>query len=315
MSIAFNRFYDSQLVKGNQEETIRAYKTHLNQFLYFANDIEIETITYELYCDYILHLRKRKKQLSSVTIHSYANSLKCFLTFLYDNNLIKNNISADIKKLPKQLYKVPRIISAEQMRIIIDDLDLRDKLDSRNALIFVLCFDVGLRLSELVRLHVEDLDFNNKLIRVTGKSNKQRNVPMTDTIEFYLCNYLDFYRYRERGQLLLNVHDKNITKNAIRILFKKTKIKYHLTDFHPHLLRHSFATLYLVNGGDSLTLQDILGHSTLEMTRRYVHLSNSLKMSEQKIFCPLSNTKIIKKETPYINVRSPTKIIYPSHFR
>ena len=119
----------------------------------------------------------------------------------------------------------------------------------------------------------------------------------------------------QRGQLLLNVYDEPMKKSAIRTLFKRTKIKYNLTDFHPHLLRHSFATLYLVNGGDSLTLQDILGHSTLEMTRRYVHLSNSLKMSEQKIYCPLSASKIIKKETPYINVRSPTKFIYPRQFR
>lgn len=312
ISEALNCFYNIQLVRGNQLDTIRAYKSHLKPFIKYTNDTDIKNIDYEMYCNYIIHLRdtRYRRKLSSVTIHSYANSLKCFLRFLYENKLIENNIAYEIKRLPKQLYTIPKIIAPEQIQIILNNLNLKNKIDSRNALILVLCYDIGFRLSELIRLNVQDLDFDNRLIRITGKANKQRNVPMTDTIKYYLFNYLSFYKRREKGQLLLDWFDKPIKKSAIISWFKRTKKKYNLISFYPHLLRHSFATLFLKNGGDSIILQDILGHSTLEMTKKYIHLANSLNMSSQKMYSPLSQSKKIKKETSYQTVRSPTNIYF-----
>lgn len=290
-SEALEKFYKLQLVKGNQEATVKAYKTQLMPFQKYSNDVEITKIDYNMYCDYILHLRKQKRKLTTVTIHSYANALKIFLKFLHEENMIKKDIAAEIKKLPKQLYMIPRIISPEQIQKIFVDCKMQDKIQCRNALIFALAYDVGLRLSELIRLQVVDFDFDNWIIRVTGKWNKQRNVPLTDTILYYLQKYLEFYPGRTAGQLLLSNNDLPITTSAIRTMFKRVKKKYGFSEFHPHLLRHSFATLFLKNGGDSLVLQDILGHTTLEMTKRYVHLANSIRMAEQKIYSPLAKSR------------------------
>jgi len=291
ISEALEIFYKAQLVKGNQETTVQAYKSQLQPFLNYTNNIEISKLNYELYCDYILHLRNQKRKLSTVTIHSYANALKIFFNFLYEEKIILQNVAAEIKKLPKQLYTIPKIITPEEIQKIFNESDLKNKMHCRNVLIFVLAFDSGLRLSELIRLQIQDFDYINRLIRVTGKWNKQRNVPLTDTILYYLQEYLKFYKYRDTGQLLLSNRDLPITNSAIKTLFKRIKKKYNFAEFHPHLLRHSFATLFLKNGGDSLVLQDILGHTTLEMTKRYVHLANSIKMAEQRKYSPMTKSK------------------------
>ena len=311
LSNSIDLFCNEQLIRGNADYTIKSYKSHLAAFIKFTGNIDIKELSYDLYCKYIIYLRNSIKNLSTVTIHTYANSLKCFFTYLYQNNLIDTDISYNIKKLPKQIYKIPNIISIDVMRKIINDFDLRCEIDTRNALILVLAFDSGIRLSELIRLKIDDLDLNNKTIRVTGKNKKQRNIPLTDTIEFYLLNYLDFYKFKNTGPLLVNSRSEPIKRSAIISLFRRIKAKYNLKDFHPHLLRHSFATLFLKNGGDSLVLQDILGHSTLEMTRKYVHLANSIKMSEQKKYSPLSQED--KKRTSYPKVRSPCLISLSPH--
>lgn len=290
---AFGLFYNNLLVKGRSLNTIDAYKSQLCPFLKFTGDIEISEISYNLYCDYIIYLRN-KKNLSSVTIHSYANSLKVFLNFLYRHHYIKKDIASEIE-LPKQFRKEPAILSPETISIILNDFDINDKIGCRNILILVLAFDCGLRLAEMVRLQIEDIMFDLKLIRVSGKGSKHRILPMSDALEFYLNRYLSFYENKKIGQLLVSRLDENISIFAISSLFKRIKKKYKLPKFNPHLLRHSYATLYLVNGGDSLSLQQLLGHTTLNMTSRYVHLSQSMKLLQQKQYSPLSNYMDNKK--------------------
>lgn len=141
----------------------------------------------------------------------------------------------------------------------------------------------------MVRLNIQDIMFDLKLIRVSGKGSKHRLLPMSDSLEFYLTRYLSFYDNKKYGQLLVSRFDENITVSAISSLFKRIKNKYNLPKFNPHLLRHSYATLFLVNGGDSLSLQLLLGHTTLNMTSRYVHLSQSMNLLQKKQFSPLSN--------------------------
>ena len=172
--------------------------------------------------------------------------------------------------------------------MILNTMDRSSVLSVRNSLIIVLCYDCGLRLSELIRLKVNDFDIENRVIRVTGKWNKQRNVPLTLTVKKYYKLYLQMTNSRVKGNLFLTKDNKPIEKDCITTMFKRIKKRYNLQDFHPHLLRHSFATLFLLNGGDSLVLQEILGHTTLEMTKKYVHIANSIDISKNNIYSPLS---------------------------
>lgn len=285
-SEALKIFYESQILSGNQKATINAYKSHLKVFQDFCNDCDLSLLSYDTYCKYIIFLTESKK-ISSVSRYDYARDLKIVLKFFYNKKLIKTDIAAKIVKLPKFNYLIPHIISADLIKKILNGFNLSNVLDVRNALIITLCFDCGLRLSELIRLQVNDFDLENHVIRVTGKWNKQRNVPLTLSVTHFYNLYL-FFNFRSSGQLLLNSSNSPITKECIRSLFRKLKAKYKLQEFYPHLLRHSFATLFLVNGGDALVLQQILGHSTLEMTKKYVHIANSLNIARYNIYSPLS---------------------------
>lgn len=283
---ACNKFYYYQKVIGNQNATVNAYKSHLKPFEIFCNNCCISKINYKMYCDYIIFLSTRK--ISSVTIHDYARDLKILLKFLYKHKYIKKDISYQIEKLPKRKSHIPKIVNPNIIKKILLSANEKNVIDVRNCLIIVLCFDCGLRLSELVRLKVNDFDLYNRVIRITGKWNKQRNVPLTFTVLKYYQNYLILSDNRKNGQLFLTDKKEPITTECIRTLFKHVKKKFNLQDFHPHLLRHSFATLFLLNGGDALVLQEILGHTTLEMTKNYVHIANSINIAKNSIYSPLS---------------------------
>ena len=283
---ALNLFYKEQLLRGNQVATIKAYKSHLKVFQEYCCNCDLECLSYEMYCDYIIYLTN-SKNISSISRYDYAKDLKIVLKFFYKKKLIQNNIAANIEKLPKFNYLIPRIISVDCIVNMLNNFDMTNVLDVRNALIIALCFDCGLRLSELIRLQVNDFDLENLIIRVTGKWNKQRNVPLTWSVADFYIKYLNF-NYRLSGQLLLDLKNNPITKEAIRSLFRKLKKKYQLQEFYPHLLRHSFATLFLLNGGDALVLQEILGHTTLEMTKKYVHIANSINIAKSNVYSPLS---------------------------
>lgn len=283
---ACNKFYYNQQVIGNQNATVNAYKSHLRPFEVYCNNCDVSKINYKMYCDYIIFLND--KNISSVTKHDYARDLKIVLKFFYKNKIIKNDVASQIEKLPKRKSLIPKIVSVNIIEKILNDVKENNILHVRNALIICLCFDCGLRLSELVRLNVNDFDTDNGVIRVTGKWNKQRNVPLTETVLYYYEKYLNF-NSRKKDAIFLSSKNEPITTSCIRTIFKRLKKKYNLQEFHPHLLRHSFATLFLLNGGDALVLQEILGHTTLEMTKNYVHIANSISIAKNKRYSPLAN--------------------------
>lgn len=196
---ACNKFYYNQLVIGNQKATVNAYKSHLRPFEIYCNNCDVSKITYEMYCDYIIYLSN--KNISSVTKHDYARDLKIVLKFFYKNKIIKNDIASKIEKLPKRKSLIPKIVSVNIIEKILNDGNQNNILHVRNALIICLCFDCGLRLSELVRLNINDFDTNNGVIRVTGKWNKQRNVPLTETVFCYYQEYLKFNPRKTRCYL------------------------------------------------------------------------------------------------------------------
>ena len=294
-SEACERFYLYQQVIGNQVATVKAYKSHLKQFELFCCNCDVSELDYQLYCDYVISLLNKK--ISSVTIYDYTKDLKILLKFLYKNGLLAKDIAYQIEKLPKRKKIIPKVIPVDTIRLILRTAKRNDVLHTRNCLIILLCYDCGLRLSELIRLQLNDFDLQNNVIRVTGKGNKQRNVPLTSIVLKYYKKYLRMTCYRNCGQLLLSANGRIITVDCITTLFKRLKKKYKLEDFHPHLLRHSFATLFLLNGGDALILQEILGHTTLEMTKNYVHIANSLNIACNRCYSPFSCNSVINAKT------------------
>ena len=188
--------------------------------------------------------------------------------------------------------------------IILSDIDINRLINSqnvftltglRNLLIISLMLDCGLRLSEVAKLKLCDIIIDRKLINVDGKGQKERLVPMSDTTIHYYNMYVSMLERRLNrslftGEILLKTKNlQDISKNSIALIFKRLKKKLKMDNLHPHLLRHTFATLFILNGGDIVTLQMILGHTTLEMSLQYLHLAKQLQLAEQSRFSPLTN--------------------------
>lgn len=193
--------------------------------------------------------------------------------------------------MPKYQKKVINILSDSQIKEIIDFYDINDYIGCRNLLAICMMLDCGLRVSEVSNLCFSDFDVDRRCIIVNGKGQKQRFVPFTD---FTLKLYLKLHLLSSNKYPFCDIFGNRLNTNGIIQIVKRLKKSLGYTNLHPHLFRHTFATLYLLNGGNPLSLQIILGHTTLYMTENYVHFANELMISKQKQFTPLSQSKFIR---------------------
>lgn len=288
---ALNRFINYQLALGNTEKTVKAYISHINQFITYMNNSNIKNVNYNDYENYIIYLRTKK--IESVTIHSYAQSLKTFLRYCYENGFIKENIYERIK-LPRYKKKAIEILSENGIDKLLNYFVPYSFLGARNNLIIILMLDSGLRLNEVVNLSMIDFNIEKRLIKINGKGQKQRYVPLTDRIYEAFKDYIACfdYKFAPLHQLFVDINGFPINQECIKSFFRRMRKDLQMPKLHPHLLRHTFATLFLVNGGDPLSLQLILGHTTLTMTQKYVHFVAEMQLVNTMKYSPLSAKKL-----------------------
>lgn len=254
------RFLTDQKNRGNSPATVNFYRENITLFFcWYSGDIGSFTIDDIFsYLDFL-----RQKGNASTSIATRYRALRAFFNW-YDPAVFSGSHT------PKSKKSVIRILSEEEIRRLISVVFGRDKL------LIMLYLDTGLRLSEALRLRRCDV-FSNYIIAL-GKGDKERIVPLSP--EFAkLFNVFS-------GCSSEPVFD--MSKNAVRLLFQRLKRRADIPRLHCHLLRHTFATMYLVNGGDPITLQSILGHESLEITKRYVHLAETFKLKAGNKYSPLS---------------------------
>lgn len=280
---ALNKFILDQELKGNSPETIIYYKKRIGYFVEFCHNKSIEDLSIDDYNSYALSLIKRKK-LSTYTIKTTLNASKIFIKYICVTFLDK-----DFYKLIKP-YKCDKktivVLTDDQIRRILNYYD-NSYYGRRNILIISLMLDAGLRVSEVCNLKFSDFIISRRLIKVFGKGHKERLVPMTDSIFRYYCQY--YYLRDNHSSYLFEENNENITPSGISQVIRRLKKNLSFEKLHPHYLRHTFATLFLLNGGDPLHLQLILGHTTLYMTEQYIHIANGMTLSQQIKYSPLSN--------------------------
>ena len=293
---ALDKYIEHQEVVGNTQKTIQHNRSHLKFFINWCGNIEIEDFTYDIYKNYILFLKHKKtkynKPLASRTIFTYAECLKAFIHFCENSNIITNDVFSQIQ-LPRYQKKVIRILNENEIKAILNYFDSNSFYGARNNLIISLMLDCGLRLSEVINLKFTDFQKERKVILVNGKCQKQRFVPFSSSTQIYFDKYLSFFenKFVPTEQFFVDIVGFPISTEAIRSFIQKMRKNLGIKDLHPHLLRHTFATTFLLNGGDPLHLQIILGHTTLTMTENYVHIARQLSIAEQMIYSPLANLK------------------------
>ena len=284
---AMEEFLIEQQVRGNSPKTCRYYSQTLDYFAGYAGDICLEEITLPLCKRYCLHLAR--KDITSTTAQTYIRGLRAFLAWCYSEGYMSENIPARFK-CPKAQRKAIDVLTDAEVLRLFSCFNLRTLTGARDYAICALMLDSGLRLNEVITLRRDAMHIAEGYCIVNGKGNKQRIVPLGLQSKRALIRYTS--RLPECSVVVnLFVSDELIPlkQAAVMSLFRRLKMRAAIPRLHPHLLRHSFATRYLQAGGDIYSLQQILGHTSLEMVRRYVHMIPQETIICHPQYSPLDN--------------------------
>ena len=294
-------YFAALQAEGKTAKTLVGYREKLGRFVRWL-DGDLDDFTLEATRRFVAVLlatekwqdnpkRKRAGEpLSVQTVANHVRVMKAFATWLWEEEYTTENRLLRLV-LPKAPRKLTEVLSAEEMAQLLAAIEPNFVAGSRDLAIVVLFLDTGLRLSELLGLCLEDLHLDSQWLKVMGKGQKERIVPFGKRACQAIMRYLHQGRFDPLGrpELFLTADGEPMTANAIRMLFKRLRARSGIARLHPHLLRHTFATQYLVAGGDVFTLQAILGHTTLEMTRRYVTLASAQVNIQHRRFSPMDH--------------------------
>ncbi len=259
--------------KNYSQETVRAYKNDLLQFKEYLVDREkvndFLKVNYEKIRNFIGYLLKYGYDKRSTA--RKLSAVKSFYKFLKNIKLIKKNPTIGIKS-PRLEKKIPVFLTEVQVKEILD-LQPPTKISFRDKAMLELLYASGLRVSELVNLKISDVDFENKILKVKGKGEKERIVPFGSYAFNALKKYLE-ERKDNSPYLFVSRFNKKLSNRQIQKIVKKYLSKIpNPPATNPHIFRHSFATHLLDRGADLRVVQELLGHSSLETTQIYTHLT------------------------------------------
>lgn len=272
---ACNSYFDFLRVeKGVSIETIHDYTYDLKQFFAFLKKTDTEQLTSHDIQDFI---RNQTQNMMSVpTILRRISCTKNFYLFLEKERIISFQIDSLSK--PKSTKKLPICISTEEVEALLNQPDLEKSEGQRDKAMLEVMYSSGLRISELLDLRVKQINFERGIIRVIGKGNKERIVPIGDYALEYLLKYIGDGRQKNPGRnsdyLFLNRYGKPVSRIYFFLQVKKYAQEAGIkTEISPHTLRHCFATHMLENGAELRAVQEMLGHSNIATTQIYTNIS------------------------------------------
>ena len=269
---ACSAFLVEQHIRGNTEKTVQYYTSCLDLFARFVGrSAELEEITVDTLKRYYMHLSVQK--VTTTTVQTYIRAVRAFFSWCYAEELMTDNLP-DKFRLPKAKRKSVDVLANDEVFRLFGCFNLQNPIGLRNACICSLMLDCGLRLHEVVVLSLDNLHLSSGYAIVDGKGNKQRVIPLGYHTRKLLLRYLARRPVTVTHSAVFLQRDLSpITDNTLQLLFQRLKAKADIPRLRAHLLRHTFATNFLQNGGDIYTLQQILGHTSLEMVKRYVHFT------------------------------------------
>jgi integrase/recombinase XerC/integrase/recombinase XerD len=219
-------------------------------------------------------------KLSSTYIHGIVRGLRAFASWLHEDGFTETNVLRPLKP-PKFQQKVTEVLTDEEVHRLVAVFDRSEPYGARAFAMIWTLLDCGLRAAELCSLKTEDAHLDQGYLKVLGKGNKERLVPIGQACQATLLVWRDRFRPQfelesaETPTLFLNSNGEPMSVNSLQLVIGRAGSRAGIPRVHAHLLRHTFATNYLVKEvGDSLRLQQILGHTSLEMVRRYVAQAN-----------------------------------------
>jgi len=246
-------------------------------------------------------IKSHDRKLAGHTINCYLRSISAFWSWLFKEGFIDSNPFARVK-IPKAPTKVITPFTEEQIQSLLQALDTSSVASFRNYAIILMLLDTGMRLGELIGLKQNDVDLRNRTLKVFGKGAKERRLPIGKRLLAALWKY-QLYRPQPATGLIDNLFLTQdgwpLSKNRVETIIKNLGRKAGLQGARcsPHTFRHTFCIQFLRNGANLFTLQQMTGHSSLEVLRGYVALAESdLKVAHQK-FSPVDNLNL---RAPYV---------------
>jgi integrase/recombinase XerC len=273
------------------EHTLRNYAIDLGQFIEHLapadpatgerREVDIKQVDHITIREWLSELHAAQKKKSSIARKLAA--LRTFFQFLIREGVVELN-PAKLVSTPRLEKKLPNHLSVEDAVRFIETPDTETDLGKRDRAILEFLYGTGVRVSELTKLNLRDIDFRNKNVRVLGKRRKERIVPFGDPALHALMKYLTEVRpaflnnapiaERDTEAVFLNYQGTRITTRSVgRMVDKYIDICAGIHNISPHSLRHSFATHLLDSGADLRDIQELLGHARLSTTQIYTHVS------------------------------------------
>jgi integrase/recombinase XerD len=282
-----------RIERGLSKNTIDNYTFDMERLCLFLDENSISIspikISEETIQQFIYSVSKEVNPRSQARIIS---GLKSFFSYLIFEDYRSDN-PMELIETPKTGRKLPDTLSVEEIDVLISAIDLSSNEGERNRAMLETLYGCGLRVSELVSLKISDLFFDEGFIKITGKGNKQRFVPIGNLTQKYIHIYKDSIRTHlniKKGHedtLFLNRRGSQLSRAMIFTIIKNLAVQIDLNkSISPHTLRHSFATHLLENGADLRSIQLMLGHESITTTEIYVHLDRKFLTEVVNSFHP-----------------------------
>ena len=278
-------------------QTLHKYSIVLKRFQKFllANSLTcVEEITAH---DIRGHLSELYETMDAISVKNHYMALSTFFSYLHREEIIKKNPIDKVIK-PKITKKILPAFSKADIHTLLNAFDRSTFLGFRNYTLMCVFFATGARRGAVSRMKIEDMRFDINIVKVTEKGNIQRNLPLTDTLRKVLIKYIKVRSQyiKERGlvespYLFITNQGARMQENAISNLFCKVAKEVNINGVRvsAHTWRHTFAKFFLLNGGDVFTLQKLLGHSDIKVTKQYIDLNEKeIKIQNDK-FNPFEN--------------------------
>ncbi len=275
------RFY-LQIERGLAVNSIQSYSRDIEKLIDFLEKHDIEetplSISKEVIQQFVYEIAKKVNPRSQARMIS---GLKSFFNYLIFEDYRQDN-PLELIESPKIGRKLPDTLSTEEINVLIGAIDLSRPHGERNRAMIETLYGCGLRVSELINLKISDLFFDEDFIKVTGKGDKQRFVPISELNKKYINIYRQHVRIHQKIQkgqedvLFLNRNGKMLTRAMVFAIIRKlSELAGLKKNISPHTFRHSFASHLLQNGADLRAIQQMLGHESITTTEVYMHVDRS----------------------------------------
>ena len=268
-----------KIERGLSDNSIKSYSYDIRNLLgyidVYNNNLNLKQCDKQFMQEFIYKISKNINSRSQARLLS---SLKSFFNYLVFEGYIKIS-PMELIESPKIISKLPDVLSTEEIKLLINNSELNNNHGIRNSAILETLYGSGLRVSELINLKLSDIHYDEKLLLIQGKGNKQRLVPLGSICESKINNYVYNFRILKKIKkksndiVFLNRNGNKLSRAMIFNIVKETQMRSNIKKtISPHTFRHSFATHLLENGADLRSIQIMMGHENITTTEIYTHL-------------------------------------------